>query len=53
MEEEEEEGSGRRGLLWCSVNVEVALNNTRPRLLRPPAGDFLTATLSLENYMFW
>lgn len=50
---EEKEGSGRRGLLWCSVNVEVALNNTRPCCLRPPAEDFLTVTLSPANYVFW
>lgn len=52
LEEEEEEGSGRRGLLWYVVNVEVALNNTRPLCLCPPAGDFLTTTFSLLNYMF-
>lgn len=52
-EGEEEEGSGRRGPLWRSVNAEVAFKNTRPRCLRAPDGDFLTAALLKADYMFW
>lgn len=44
-----EGSSSRRGLLCGSVNAEVTFSNTRPRCLRPPARDFLTATLSLAK----